>query len=164
MIPDWIFLRRTLLLDANLLVIIAIGLTDETLLDGNLLGNYAAEDFDLITNIVRVSERAIVTPYILTEVNGLLNKTGFAREACRTTLCEGIIPIFEERYNASRELATNAKIIRQFGLTDASIVEAALDDTFVLTADGPLCGYLRGNGKAAWHYDEIRHIAKSLRR
>lgn len=160
---EWHSPKRKVLLDSNLLVVLIVGLADQPLLFGKSALGYDLKDFSLLQTIIQKCEKVIVTPYILAEVNSLLNRTGFARDRCRIILSEAIIPVLEEHYQTSLVLSKNIFEVRNFGLTDTSIIEAIDDNVFVVTADGPLYGYLSQKGFPAIFYKDIRHLAGEIR-
>ncbi len=159
MISDWILPRKKLLLDANLLVVVTVGLVAESIFGSGPVSGYRYEDFLFLRRLIAACEETVVTPYILAEVNSLLNKTGFARKDCRSVFAEAIIPAVTEHYIESRELALNSYAMREFGLADTSIIHLADPTVLILSADGPLVGYLKGKHQPALHYEEIRHLA-----
>jgi hypothetical protein len=157
-IPNWVFPHHKVLLDANLLVVLIIGLVRESLFTQRYVTDYSLADFRLIARVVQNCHEIVVTPYILAEASGILNKTGYARDECRGGLAELLIPIMTEHYTPSKLLPINS--IRQFGIADASILEASTNNVFVLTADGPLYSLLRSHGRDAILYDDIRYLAQ----
>ncbi len=151
-----------ILIDANLFVVLVIGFVGTRLWGGSPVESFDQSDFELLLATVGEFRRALTTPFIIAEVNSLLNTTGFARIQCRTALAE-YVPALIEQYDESKALALLAGI-SQFGFSDMSIVQAARDNNaIVLSADGPLVQYLRGQGIASLHYRDWKNIASNLR-
>jgi hypothetical protein len=153
MLPSWIPYTECILLDSNLLVVVIAGKTRPSLLSHGPAKDYTWNDYEFLIEFLSEFRTTVTTPQVLSEVNSLLNKTGYAREECRAVLAREI-PLLEERMIPSVSVAANPTF-PQYGLTDLSIKEAALSDTLVLSADWPLVGLLRATGIAAVHYEEL---------
>jgi hypothetical protein len=158
MLPSWVPHTDCVLFDSNLLVVVIAGKTRPSLLSHGPAKDYTWNDYENLIEILSEFKTAVTTPQVLSEVNSLLNKTGYAREECRAVLAREI-PLLEERMITGASVSTNAAF-PQYGLTDLSIKEAASNDTLVLSADWPLIGMLRAGGIAALHYEEIVALQK----
>jgi hypothetical protein len=133
---------RYILLDANVLVLLIAGQVRPNLIARLSPGNsdVGEEDFEIIGGLVEHFEATITTPYVLTEVNGLLNKLDAnSATECRAKLAE-YIPLMEPRYTEPNVLAAHEQFAT-FGIADVSILHAS-DHTLIVTADGPLVSYL----------------------
>jgi rRNA-processing protein FCF1 len=163
MIPDWLPLKRKVLLDANLLVVLVAGMVDEALLRDDALSGYTLADYRLIESIATACEEIFVTPYLLAEVNSLLNKTGYQREECREVFAKMLIPNLTEQYTPGRALALELSLMRDLGLTDVSVIDVgSQSDLFVFTADGPLYGFLKHLRIPAIYYNDIKYLAEDF--
>jgi rRNA-processing protein FCF1 len=152
-IPLWISQKSRLLIDSNLLVGIVIGRARESLLGRKPVENFQRSDFDRLTEFVALFKSILTTPFVLAEVNSLINKTGYARMECRAALASQIM-LMEEMRHSSRELS-NDPTFMECGLTDISIKTAAMEDTLVLTEDEELLGILIQAGIAALRYKDL---------
>jgi hypothetical protein len=151
---------RYVLLDANVLVVLIAGQVRPNLIARLSPGSsgLGEEDFEIILGLLDHFEATITTPYVLTEVNGLLNKldSNSATE-CRAKLAE-YIPLMEPRYTEPKVLAAHEQFAT-FGIADVSILYAS-DHTLIVTADGPLVGFLP-NTISVLEYQQWKHILKN---
>lgn len=126
---------RHLLLDANLLVLLVVGLKDRALISKHRrTQEFTVGDYDLLLGIVSNYDRILVTPNVLTEGSNLLR---FSSEPVSTELMEllrTLIDNAEERYVPSKSAACSSDFPR-LGLTDVALIETVGDDVPLLTAD-----------------------------
>ncbi len=120
-------------IDANLLVLLVVGLEDPALIDTHRrLRDYTVADYDTLLDIVG-DETVFVTPNTLTEASNLL---GYRRDL-RSSLygrLRWLIEESEEIIVRSADAASNSSY-RRLGLTDAALLEVASADTPVVTSD-----------------------------
>ena len=152
-IPLWIGQKSELIIDSNLLVVVVIGRARGTLLGRKPVEGFHLSDFERLAEFTSLFKKVTTTPYILSEVNSLLNKTGYARIECRAALASQV-ELMDEYQNPSNTL-TRDNSFEEFGLTDISIKYAATNDTLVLTDDEALLGLLTQAGIAAIRYKDI---------
>lgn len=148
--------RRGIFVDANLLVLLAVGLTDRRLVKKHKrLQEYSTEDYDRVIEIISKFERVFVMPNTLTEASNLLAQH---REPQRSQLLRTLrawIERGDEVVVASAEASRNAHFER-LGLTDAALLERVSSETPLLTVD--LALYLTADGQNPgsafnyWHY------------
>lgn len=72
---------KKIILDSNVFVVFVIGSMELSLWGKSPVDNFNRSDFLLLAKTVGEFQSAITTPYIIAEVNSLLNTT-YAREAC----------------------------------------------------------------------------------
>lgn len=130
--------RRTLVLDANLLVLFVAGLTDRRLIGQHKrLRAYVDEDFVQLHRILAYSARVMVTPHVLAETSNLLGQIEApSRQRLLVTLsrvCGELIEVFVAASDAARD-----SIFPQLGLTDTALLMLPLDGHALLTADHDL--------------------------
>jgi hypothetical protein len=152
-IPIWVAQKSELIIDSNLLVVVVIGRARGTLLGRKPAEGFHLSDFERLAEFTSLFKKVTTTPYILSEVNSLLNKTGYARRECRAALASQVESM-DEYQNPSNTL-TRDNSFEEFGLTDIGIKYAATDDTLVLTEDEDLIGLLTQSGIAAIRYKDI---------
>lgn len=152
---------RQLLLDANLLVLLVVGLRDRSSISRHKrTKQFAAEDYDALLAIVSEYDRILVTPNVLTEAS---NHLRWAPEAVSLELMEvlrSLIDDSDERYVPS-EKATQAKEFPRLGLTDAAILQIVDSDLPLLTVDLPL--YLAAAKKCPTAVENFTYLQPSLR-
>jgi rRNA-processing protein FCF1 len=130
--------RSEVLLDANLLILLIVGLVAPTQIGRHKnTSNYAVGDFTLLSRILAASDPIVVTPNIVTEASNLLRQT---HDPLRTELglaLRGVLEATREIHIASSDASWDSAFLR-LGLTDVAILTAARHDLTVLTDDGDL--------------------------
>ena len=152
-IPPWIDRKSDLLIDANLLAVLVIGRARESLLGKKPVDKFQLSDFERLAEFSGLFRRVLTTPHVLSEVNSLINKTGFARIECRAAL-GAQIRLMDEVVKSSNEMS-NDPDFTQYGLTDISIKFAATKNTLVVTEDEGLLWLLAQSGIAALRYSDF---------
>ena len=70
-------MRKIIALDANLLVLLIVGLTDRRLIASHKrLKEYTVDDFDLLERLISASAGIAVTPNVLSEASNLTRQIG----------------------------------------------------------------------------------------
>jgi hypothetical protein len=70
-------MRKTIALDANLLVLLVVGLTQENYIATHKrLKEYTIDDYTLLTRLIAESAGLVTTPNALSEASNLLRQTG----------------------------------------------------------------------------------------
>ena len=140
------FHGRSLLLDANLLLVLAIGRSDPLLIARHkkTRGEYSEEDYNLLIELVGAFAPCITTPHILTEVS---NQIGQISGPLLRDVFQGfseLIQFLMEDHIPSREVAVHERF-PDFGLTDLGILNTARRaNSLVITADSTLAAFLCG--------------------
>jgi hypothetical protein len=148
---------RSRLLDANLLLVLAIGRSDPLLIARHkkTKGEYTPEDYFLLCELIAFFAPCVTTPHVLTEVS---NQLGQAAEPLKHAVFEGFaffLELLVEHHVPSRPLADHDRLA-DFGLTDVGIHELATKErSLVITADARLAAYL---GSQTINVIDFRHI------
>lgn len=144
------------LLDANLLVLLVVGLYDrcEIARHRRTESSFRAVDFDRVVAVLRSGGGLVVTPNVLTEASNLLGHGEDPKRMKLAILLRGIIEEAEEIGIPSRDAAGRAEFLR-LGLADAGLVELALSGYTLLTADGPLLSAVLNAGGEAVHLSQL---------
>jgi rRNA-processing protein FCF1 len=144
------------LVDANLLLMYFVGVFDrEAIPRFKRTSQFTPEDFDLLYRFLSNFERVVTTPHILTEVSNLAGQLpDHLRERVFEKLALGI-PLLEERYTASKTIASGAPFVR-FGLTDSAVLHHARGQYLVLTDDFRLSQYLQHEGVDVFNFNHLR--------
>lgn len=122
-------------IDANLLVLLVVGRTDRNLIPKHRrLRVFAKEDYDLLIRFINQVDRIYVTPNTLTETSNLLAQHADPELSLFFDELRFIIHESEEVVIASKVASANSRFSR-LGLTDAALLEAASEETPVLTVD-----------------------------
>ena len=90
--------NKGILVDTNLLILYFVGILDrDRIARFKRTQQFSAGDFERLALFIQNSQNWIVTPYVLTEVNSLLNSLGEPeRERGLLVLAEGIKTSVEE--------------------------------------------------------------------
>ena len=129
----------SILIDANLLVLLVVGLTDKRLIERHKnVSSYDADGFDLLVEKLKEFSEVLLTPNTLTEAYNLLRQIGEPeRERLTLTLGE-FIKGRPERYIPSEEASNEATFVR-LGLTDAALMNVGrVSRPVLLSADRDL--------------------------
>ncbi len=126
---------KALVLDANVLVLLAVGLTSRTYIRAHKrLRNYTEGDFDLLLDYVERAQERVVTPNTVTEASNIASPIGDpAKTAIRRKL-RNLIDETREVYVQSERAARDPSYLR-LGITDAALLASAFADSELLTAD-----------------------------
>lgn len=121
--------------DANLLVLLVVGLTGKGLIAKHRrLREYTVDDYDLLYRFLKRSRQVFVTPNTVTEASNLL---AYHREPERSALMNALGKLIEESPETvipSKEASSDSRFIR-LGLTDAALLQAVSPTTPLLTVD-----------------------------
>jgi len=154
--------RKELLLDSNILLLLAIGAYDPRLVGVfKRVSDYTLQDYEMLRDFAADFRELVATPHILTEVSNLANSLpANIKPAWFSDFSERITRI-EERNLPAAELAALPEFLI-FGLTDAALPQLA-ESTFLLTAENRLCDHLQRRKLHAMSFDEPR-VAQSQKR
>ncbi|GAA4399493.1 PIN domain-containing protein [Nibrella viscosa] len=145
------------LIDANLLVLYAVGLYDRKRIEQyKRTRNYAPADFDLLIRFISFFPKAVTTPNILSEASNLLEGTTYQCGPLLSYFPQQI-QVLEEVYLPSYQtMVTNQPVFTKFGLSDTVSYELAKRQYLVLTDDLDFCYYLQGNNLPALNFNNLR--------
>ncbi|WP_419936461.1 PIN domain-containing protein [Candidatus Palauibacter sp.] len=144
---------RGIFVDANLLVLLAVGLTDRRLIEKHKrLKQFSADDYDRLIEIISQVRRVFVMPNTLTEASNLLAQHREPQRSRFLRTPRNVIEQGEEVVVASAEASRNADFER-LGLTDAALLETVSGETPLLTTDLDLYrAAARRNPQSAFNY------------
>ena len=145
-----------LLIDANLLVLLAAGRTDPRLIAKHKrLTEFTSDDYERLTDLIIEHGRALVTPNTLTEASNLLGQHGDPERSRMFGMLRFLIEDAEEIVIASVDAARN-NAFERLGLTDAALLEVVSDATPLVTVDLDL--YLAAARRAPNAALNFRHL------
>jgi hypothetical protein len=146
-----------ILIDANLLLLLFIGLYDRRrIVSFGRTQGYTTQDFDSLVEIINFFGKVVTTPNILTEVSNLSGKLHEKEKAAYFTDFADQVSRFDEEYAASNHLCSLSHFTK-FGLTDAGIINAA-GKYLVLTDDFKLSSYLESESIDVINFNHIREV------
>jgi hypothetical protein len=150
---------KRLLLDANLLVLLVVGLHDPALVPAHRrTRTFSVEDYDALTRVLANYDQIVVTPNILTEASNLLGHGDDKLSIRLSSILSSLIDQADERYVTSAHACTVGEYPR-LGLTDAGILESVSGDLPLLTADLGL--YVAAASKVpngSFNFNHMRHL------
>ena len=144
-------------IDANLLVLLVVGLADTRLIRKHKrLRAFNLDDFKVLVELVGGLARILVTPNTLTEVSNLLSQH---REPQRSVIMDKLACLVtesEEIYIISAEACRN-KQFRRLGLTDAALLDCISANRPLIAVDADLYrqAFLKGS-RACLNFHHIR--------
>lgn len=138
--------RKKLVLDANLLILLLVGVFDKNVLRNcQSTKKYCGDDFDLMIKIFQYFEsEIIITPHILAEISNLCRRDIKQPRISRffVTVVDKLKNCKEEYIPLKRLLGIKISTLVSYGFPDMSIIEAAKTmDAVVFTDDLVLCSY-----------------------
>lgn len=147
---------KKILLDANLLVLLVVGLTNrELILRHKRTTTFEQADFDLLAEILSGFDTIVTMPHILTEVSNLISQIGDpALSEVRATFAV-LIQEQQEIYAVSKDSVKHSAFVR-LGLTDASILQLADSAIPLLTTDANLYLEAAKSNPLAQNFNHLR--------
>jgi len=127
--------RQTLILDANLIVLLVVGLADENAVPGHKRTRaYSIGDFRLLLSVIAEYQELAALPNALTEASNLLEFEGDGLPGKIFGRFLDFISTTKEIYIPSLNASRRTEF-RRLKLTDAATLEAARPDVHILSAD-----------------------------
>ena len=150
--------KHGLLIDTNLLLLLFIGTYELSLIQRfKRTAQFSEDDFFLLKNIISQFPKIYTTPSILTEVSNLSNQLPNKMKEEYYSVFAKQLEFLEETHISSISLSNKREFLK-FGLTDASIVTIAQNQSVVITVDFPLANYLGGLGLSIINFNHIRGL------
>lgn len=119
-------MNKTLLLDANLLVLLTVGLTDSALVGVHKkTSQFDLDSFYLLQTLIDEYQGILVTPHILAETSNLARLIGEPiMTAISKVLASLVIATVDECHVSGKDAAARSEFSR-LGVTDAAILHVA---------------------------------------
>jgi hypothetical protein len=153
----------TLLLDANLLVLLAVAGFDRQLIGHRGLDVFDESDYELLLSQTVGFTAARTTPHVLAEVNNLADKcVPKLRVRDFRIAFAAFVHQLDEHWIKADELC-NSEEFRRLGLADAAIARLANEQTRVISMDAQLCSELWANGVDAINFNHLRDPGRAYR-
>ena len=149
--------RRGAILDSNLLLLLLVGLLDESLVPNfKRTRNYSVEDFHTLRRAISLFKKICTTPNILTEVTNLGKFDGKYKQKFADLMAKNILSM-EEHYIESKVVIGSLEFLR-FGLTDTINMTVAAKGFLLLTNDAPLASHCREVGIAVININHLKQL------
>ena len=162
---------RSVVLDANLLVLFVVGRSSRShIARHKRLQQYDIAAYELLAERLAAVPHVVVTPNVLTEASNLLSRgTEPARSEIMVTLQALIQNLgdsltrggVDERYVPSAQAAARGEFV-SLGLTDSAILESSDENTVLLTDDLELYLSALRDGHSAEYFTYSRRAAGIL--
>ena len=126
---------KGIFIDANLLVLLVVGATDQALISKHRrLRRFMVEDYERLIELIRQAGQVFLTPNTLTEASNLLAQHPNPERSRFFAVLRRIIGTNEEIVVASKTASRNNAFVR-LGLTDAALLEVISAETPLVTVD-----------------------------
>jgi hypothetical protein len=149
---------RTVVLDANLLLLLVTGLTSRAYIAKHKrLREYREVDFDLLGRLIDSAPKIVVTPHTLAETSNLI---GYIGEPARMQIylqLRLLLGGLDERYVESSRAAQREEFPR-LGLADAVQLDLATESHMLLTVDLDLYLAALHRGLKAENFNHHRNM------
>ena len=147
---------KKILLDSNLTVLLAVGLTDKSYISKHKrLSAYDENDFDIVIALLSESKGIVFSPNVLSEVSNFLRQT---KDPIKTEISNTFIKIISgasEIFVESRDASLDQHFLR-LGLTDAVMLMLANTESVLFTADAGLYIAALERGHEAINYFHLK--------
>lgn len=149
-------MRPDYVLDANLIVLLVVGLTDPNEIGRHKrLSGYDVRDFEILKSVLLGASRIIFTPNALTEASNLLGHGDDLRRKRFASTLAAIVEKEHEEWMPARQAVERRELLR-LGLTDAVLLSLASSGGSLLTADLPLYLAAAAAGCDTVNFDDLR--------
>jgi hypothetical protein len=149
-------MRKTIALDANLLVLLVVGLAEPRYIPlHKRLKAFTVDDFKLLTNMIAASAGMAVTPNALSEASNLLRQINEPAKTRVGMALRRLIQNTNEIYVASVDASSRREFLR-IGLSDSALLEVNKNDIVVLSVDLGLCLAAQAAGYTAVNFNHVR--------
>lgn len=147
---------RSIVIDANLLVLLVVGLVDRELIKVHKrTQSFEPEDFDLLTKTLMPFDEIVVTPNVMTEASNLASQVPEpSRTAIRRQLAS-LAGIYKEHYQASAASVKHQHFIR-LGLTDCGLLDLVGTSLPLVTVDLDLYLEAAKSNESATNFNHLR--------
>src|SRR5437879_2423792 len=116
-------MRKTVALDANLLLLLVVGLTRlNYIATHKRLKAYTIDDYSLLTTLIAESAGIVATPNAFSEASNLLRQTGEPARSQILKRVRSLIQNTSEIYITSIDACSRDEFVR-LGLSDSAMLE-----------------------------------------
>lgn len=151
-----------LLIDTNLLCLLATGLCDtQSIRHHKRLQIYDREDFERVVWLVERHATLVLCPHVLAETSNLVRQTNDKAARAIGAMLAMLIARASEARIASTDCAGRPEYAR-LGLTDAVLLELAAGGHTLLSDDAVLCHASAARGYRTINYNHVRDGAVRL--
>lgn len=145
-----------ILIDTNLLVLYVVGTASRSYIQKHKrLTEFVVEDYDALLRLINNASAVFVTPHTLAETSNLARHIGEPARTQVLMLLRALINDANEIPISSKSASARQEFLR-LGLTDAVLLEAADDESTLLTTDLDLYLAAQATSIPAINFNHIR--------
>jgi hypothetical protein len=152
---------KSIIIDTNVLVLLVVGSTRKSLIEKHTaLADYPQESYDLLIELLGGYDQWLVTPGILSEASGLLNKDSRTRKVTP--------PVFQallrampnpdsclQEHHVSSATAADQPEFCWFGVVDSGILVLVAEGTALITSDFSLFNQAYSRNTACVNFKKL---------
>lgn len=157
------YTSKGILVDTNILLLYFVGgIRRSRISRFSRTNQFNTKDYDLLIALLSDSRTVATTPNILTEVSSFIDKLGEPDRASCYLYFAQEVPLLQESYIPSRDVASTAWTFPKYGLTDCSMVETARRNEYlVLTDDLKVANFLCLQNVDTINFNDLRSLTIS---
>lgn len=155
---------RSVVIDANLLVLLVVGLVSRDLIGVHKrTRSFEPADFDLLLQLLNQYQEVIVTPNVMTEASNLASHSAEPTLSAVRRQLAVLAQAQREEYRPSASVVGNGEFLR-LGLTDCSLLDIVADGIPLVTADLDLylCAVKKNNATINFAHIQQRRLLTNL--
>ncbi len=146
----------TLLVDSNVLCLLAVGATGPLNIERHKRTRaYSPEDFANVTAICGLFQTVIACPHVLAEASNLVRYAAEPLRGMAAAKLKALTQVIEERHIASGVAMEHAAYSR-LGLTDVVVLTLIANNATLLSDDLDLCLAAEAAGQQVINYNHVR--------
>lgn len=128
--------QKGIIFDTNLMLLHLLGNYDRTLIGCHKrLNTYTVDDFNILTQILKINPKLALTPHTLTEVCNLCGSDDNKSKADWLKYFQYYLTHKKERRPESSFLMNKDSTFIKFGLADCALVDASKNGYTIITND-----------------------------
>lgn len=157
--------QQGVLIDANLLVLLVVGMADMDLIGKHKrLGSYSKFDFEVLAITLDRCSKIVATSHILAETSNL------ATSGCSGDVEFSVfqafeifvsLPKFSEVFLEAKEIVNKDKF-HTYGLSDIGLIELVRNNYVLFTDDFRLAGYAENIGLDVVNFKQIKYLLSQI--
>ena len=157
--------RYGVLIDTNLLILLAIGLIDPAQIEKHKkLGAYSIESFKILFEIFNSCQKVYVSSHIIAETSNLITFGMHGDLETKAFIAlKGIVDlgVFQELH-VNAELLMKNEAYFTYGISDCGLLELVKDKVVLLTDDYRLSGYAESKGLDVLNFKHLLYALDSI--
>lgn len=153
------------LIDTNLLVLLAVGLVDPNLISKHKkLNAYTDQSFKILFGIFTSCRKILISSHIIAETSNLMTHGMYGELETNVFLAlKGIIDleVFHELHIQAEHITKNESYLK-YGISDSGLLELIKEKIVLLTDDYRLSGYAESKGLDVLNFNHLVYALESI--